>query len=892
MTASISVDSTADDGLERVDLTVRSHPVSVTQRCFDGRTLQERDALLASLDGHLAAAVNGEGRLVFVAGEAGVGKTALTRQFIETAQGVRVLRGTVDSSPTAAPLGPFLEALTADEGEFEPLLEARSRLFPAMRRALATTPTLLVLEDLHWADQATLDLLDHLGRRLEALPALIVCTFRDDEVTGSHPLTLVLGDLASRDGVTRMQVPRLSRPAVSRLALEAGSPLDLDELYRRTGGNAFFVTEVLAAETAEVTPSVRDAALARAARLSLAGRRVLDAAAVIGGAVELELLRSASGQPTDAIDECCDLGMLVGAGSRLKFRHELAREAVQQAVPVASRAGLHAAALAWLTNARIVDHRRMSYHAVAGGDATAVLVHAPKAGDRAAGLGAHREAAEHYRTALRYDYLLEPSPRAELLERLSYECYVTDQLQAAADARLQALELHRSSGDTRKLGVAQRWLSRLSWFLGRGADSEQYALDALATLEPLGPGAELAMAYSYLAQLRMLADRDAEAVRWGRKAIELARALGDREVEAHALNNVGTALWGTGHREEGYALLARSLDLALALDAHEHAARAYTNLGTEALEERRYAEADRHLRAGIAYSQERDLDAWSLYMEAWQARSLAEQGEFDAAQLLADKVLRRPQQSQFSRMQALVIAARIRVWRGEPGADAMLDEALALAEGTGAARRIVPVMLARIEAAWIAGRSLGTELRRAERLSIDNAWDIGELAWWARRADPDTDVPADCAEPFVLMVTGRAHDAATAWARRGSPIWQALALTASDRADDVRDGVEMLRALGADATVHAVLRDLRSQGKAAPRGPRPTSRANPAGLTARELEVLTLLADGLSNADIAGRLYLSDKTVGHHVSAVLRKLGEPTRSRAAAAAQRKGFVPT
>jgi DNA-binding CsgD family transcriptional regulator/tetratricopeptide (TPR) repeat protein len=858
--------------------------------CFHNRVLLERDALLASLEANLVEAVGGNGRLVFVGGEAGVGKTALTGEFARTARGVRVLRGATDSPPVSAPLGPFQEAMAAQVTAIADPLSTRVKVFRAVRSALAETPTLLVLEDLHWADEATLDLLGYLGRRLDTVPALIVATFRDDEVSGSHPLTVVLGDLASRAGVARMHVPRLTLRAVRRLADDAGSHLDVDELYRRTAGNSFYVSEVLASGSASLPPSVRDAALARAARLSPPARRVLDAAAVIGGGVELDLLREVSGQPPDAIDECQERGILVGAGVGLEFRNELARQAIEQALPAAARAGLHAATLAWLNEAGSPDDRRLAHHAEACADAQAVLVHAPKAGDRAARLGAHRDAAGHYRAALRHGDLLAAAERASLLERLSYECYLIDQPQAAADAQAEALLLHRAGDDAVRVGAALRRLSRLSWFLGRNVDSERYAVEALTTLEQFEAGPELAMAYSNLAQLRMLSDDTSEALLWGRKAIELARALGDRAVESHALNNVGAALTGAGQLAEGAAQLGRSLDIALAIDAHEHVARAYTNLGSVYVTHRRFGDADRHLRAGIAYCLGRDLESWRLYMSAWLARSLAEQGRWDAARHAARDVLRHPLVSPITRMPALVVAAQIAIRRGEPGAESAVDEALTLAQPTGETQRIIPVVAARAEAAWTAGRDIAAELAPARDLANGNPWDIGELAWWTRRAGLTGAVPRTCARPFALMLAGRPAEAATAWAAVGSPLWQALALTDSDDATEIRDGVEMLRTLGVEATVQAVLRDLRARGKALPRGPRATSRANPAGLTDRELEVLTLLTAGMSNADIAARLYLSQKTAGHHVSAVLRKLGEPTRSRAVAAAVRRGIV--
>jgi predicted ATPase/DNA-binding CsgD family transcriptional regulator len=855
--------------------------------------LLEREELLDSLAARLAEAAAGTGRLVFVGGEAGAGKTMLIAEFSRVEDSaVRVLRGTADSPTTAAPLGPFLDALADELPRLERLLDDRPRLFPAVRAALAETPTLLVLEDLHWADEATLDLLGYLGRRLDGLPVLILGTFRDDEVGPFHPLTLLLGDLATRPGVARLHVPGLTASAVHRLVVESGSPVNAQALHRRTGGNPFYVTEVLATGDASLPPSVRDATLARAARLATPARRVLEAASVVEGGVELDLLRHVSGQPDAAIDECCELGLLIGGGPQLQFRHELARQAIESSLPAATRAGLHAATLARLRAVGSEDDRRLAHHAIAGGDASAVIVHADRAGDRAARLGAHLEAAEMYRAVLRHAGLLSRTDRARVLERLSYECYLTDQLAAAVDAQVEALELHRAAGDPVRVGVAERWLSRLSWFFGRNADAERYATQALATLEPLGPSVELATAYSNLSQLRMLANNTAEAMSWGRKAIELARRFGDRAVECSALNNVGTALGDGGDIVDGITQLKRSLDIAFTLDAHEHVARAYCNLGSICVKNWRLVEADQQLQAGINYCRERDLDSWRLYMRAWLARSLTHQARWDEAEAVAADVLRQPHLSPITRMATLVATAGIAVRRGTAGASAILDEALDLAGPTGEAQRIAPVVAVRAEAAWTAGRDVAAELVRADGLTYLTGWESGELAWWAQRSGIATAVPTPCAEPFELMLTGRTAEAARTWSDLGSPFWQALALIESDRPANVRQGVELLRAIGALATVDAVLRDLHAAGKPMPRGPRPASRANPAGLTDREFEVLGLLAAGLSNADIAARLYLSEKTASHHVSAVLRKLREPTRSLAVAAARRRGIVPT
>ena len=589
---------------------------------------------------------------------------------------------------------------------------------------------------------------------------------------------------------------------------------------------------------------------------------------------------------------CLDRGVLVSDGDTVGFRHDLARLAVEGSLSAAQRAGAHARALAHLTARGSHDHRWLAHHAAGCGDSAAVLRHAPLAAARAARLGAHREAAEQFRLALQHH---EPPDRqrAALLERLSYECYLTDRLVRARDSLLEALAIYEREGDARSVGTSQRWLSRLSWVLGQNADSERYAAAAVSTLEPLEPGPELAMAYSNMGQLRMLSDDNAAALDWGTKAIVLAREVGDTETEIHALNNVGTTLATAGDLIEGQARLTQSLDLALARDAHEHAARAFTNLGSINIINWSLADADRHLHAGITYCADRDLDTWRLYMTAWLARSLAEQGQYDAAQRHVADVTRRPHVSPITQVSVLPVAGVLAARRGRDGTRE-LDEALAIAVRTGEALRLIPVTAACAEAFWITGRTreLVAAVDRAWPVAVEHPhpWGLGELSWWLRLAGDGRPAIAPLARPFALMLADEHRAAAAAWEALGCPLWSAYALAFSPEMRDAQQCLDILDKLGATAVRHAVLRDRHARGLAVPRGPRTASRANPAGLTAREAEVLQLLADGLSYAEVAERLVLSEKTVGHHVSAVLRKLGEPTRSRAVAAALRLGVV--
>ena len=855
--------------------------------------LVERGQVLATLTGMLAEVANGDGRLVFLGGEAGIGKTTLATALIEAAPAPFVIRrGTCDNLTTAAALGPIVEALPeigADLAVDVPV--DKVRIVQRIRDELADTPSVVLLEDLHWADEATLDALRMLGRRLTGLPALVLVTFRADEVPPDHPLTTLLGDLATSYGVVRMQLPTLSVDGVRALIGEAGSTLDPTELHRETDGNPFFVTEVLAAAEGTVPATVRDAVLARAHRLTAPARRVLAATAVLGRG-ELPLLVDVSGESTDAVDECVLRGMLVYDGEALTFRHELARLAIEQTVTPGELADLHAAALRALRASNRGDDRRLAHHASGCGDRAAVLEHATRAARYAARVGAHREAAAQYRLALRNG---DPDERVrfELVASLSYECYLAGEPDAAHDLRLEAMQLAEQVGDVASVGVNQRWLSRLSWFRGRNDDAERWATRAIATLEPLGESAELAMAYSNFSQLRMLAHEPAMAVEWGERAIAMARAVGAREVEMHALNNVGSAHGVDADPALGEQLLLRSLEMALEDDAHEHAARAYTNLGAQPVAERRYDQAERYLQAGITYCTDRDLDAWRLYMGAWLSRVYLERGRTAAAASRAAEVLRHRNLAAVTRIGASVVAAQVAMRAGRPD-DELLSNALRLAEGIGEMQRLSPVAVARAEAAWLADlpEQIVDEVDRAWPVTIHHPhkWELGELSWWLFVAGVRRETPIDVAEPFAAMLAGEWVAAAELWEQVGSPLWQAHALGRSPDIENARTALDMFDALDVPAVRSAVLRERQAAGLPVPRGPRASSRANAWGLTPREIEILELLTDGLSNAELARQLYLSEKTVGHHVSAILRKLGEPTRSRAVAAARRHGIV--
>ena len=868
------------------------------QPVFDGRVLFERETLLSALRACLSEAGAGHGRLVALSGEAGIGKSSLIRQFIEDSSGVRVLIGVCDGVLPARPMGPLDDVADALGRQFEGWHHGypdRLDLFRGFRSVLGDRLTLLVIEDVHWADQATLDFLRYLGRRLEQLPLLVVLTYRSDAVGANHPLTSVLGDLSSSATTTRLEVPALSATAVAQWVRAARSPINAAALSDRTSGNPFFIGEVLDAGLDAIPVGVRDMLLARASRLTPAGRAILDSAAICGNGAPSALVIEAAAVPAGGLDECLDGGLLVRDGDRLAFRHDLARETFERAVPAATGSVLAARALTWLQRNGSTDDRLLAALAERAGNAAAVLAHAPRAARRAGELGAHVEAVHHLRAAVRHRRALPDEEQADLLDALSYECYLTDRQLAAIESRQLAVDLRLHAGDTRKLGTSLRWMSRISWMLGRTVEAHEWGERAVRALEALPAGRELAMAYSNMSQLSMLAGDADSAAGWGNRAIALATELGADDVLMHAQNNVGTAIGCAGRLAEGRALLEASLDLALRRDEQEHVARAFTNLASIGVSNQSLDAARVHLDAGIAYCTERDLDVWVLSLESEAAVADLASGDWDSSLQRCDRILDNRHGSAVIRVTALWVSGLIGMRRGSPDAAAHLDEAHALATRMEDPQNRVPVTCARAEAAWTLDR-LSTVRAEIDRVrsrvaTCDHGWWIGELAWWSMLSGHRDRPLHSASQPFDLMLGGQWRAAADAWERHGNPFWRAICLTRSDDPADRRVAHALLTALGATATLQAAQREWLRRGVPVPRGPRPVN-GDAQGLTARELEVLELLGEGLRNAEIADRLVLSEKTVAHHVSAVLRKLAVPTRARATTRARQLGILTT
>ncbi|WP_419997961.1 ATP-binding protein [Streptomyces boninensis] len=886
------------------------------------RGILERDREVGQLTVAAREAAAGAGSVALVFGEAGIGKSSLVRALPPALPAdARTLVGQCDDLTTRRPLGPFTDLVGAVGPHLTKALADggdRQRVYDALRTELSAPPhpAVLVVEDVHWADEATLDALRYLVRRMPQLPALLVLTYRDDELGREHPLRHLLGQIPRADRLHRLPLPRLSEAAVRTLG--AGSRLDPAEVYAVTSGNPFFVTEVLAdGQAGGVPPTVVDAVLARLSGLAPATVDALEQLAVVPTALERWLVDALVPGGIQTLAAAEQRGLLVVAPDRAGFRHELIRRALADSLPAARRIALNRVVLTALLEypksascegGGSCDLSRIVHHAAEAGDLDAISRYGPTAAAAASRAGAHREAAAHLALVLRQRGRYEPPELATLLEQYAIECYTLGDSEQAVAAQHEAVALRRELGDHRKLGADLRWLSRIHWWAGDVPLADRAAAEAIAVLEREGDPELLALALSNQAQLHMLGDRHATAIEIGERAVALARELGDAGLLSHALNNVGCARWRSGDAAAGRPVLEESLAVALASGEVEHACRAYVNIVWSLLENLRYADADHFLTAAMDLADQAEHLGFLGYMYAELAMRELAAARWDAAARAAELAvgLHVP-----ARCPALTVLGRIRVRTGRPGGEELLAQAWELAVRTGELQRTGPVAAGLAEAAAL--RDDHEAVVAAARPVYEQARRLGvahlraELGYWLRVAEAPTGSPrAPVAtagqpvggsaggrpHPYDLQAAGRWREAAAAWQDAGCPYERAAALAESPLPEDRFAALAQLDALGARPLARVVRAGLKAEGvRHIPRGPAPATRRNAAGLTGRQLEVTRLLARGLTNAEIAARLVLSVRTVDHHVAAVLEKLGAPTRRDVLARAADLGLLP-
>jgi DNA-binding CsgD family transcriptional regulator/tetratricopeptide (TPR) repeat protein len=622
---------------------------------------------------------------------------------------------------------------------------------------------------------------------------------------------------------------------------------------------------------------VATAVLGRASRLDEDERRLVELVSVVPNRVPASLLDAVMPDWPAAAEEPERRGLLDVDERYVRFRHELARHAIRSSIPIARRRQLHASILEALLAAD-ADPADVVHHAEAAGAEDVVAEHALVAARRAAALSSNREAYSHYRRAAHFVDRLPVPEQAAVEEELAAAAYAVGRLEDAFPASERAIALYRELGDEAAVGRCKRALSRFHWYAGDGDCANRSALEAVAILEPLGESRELAQAYSAVSQLAMLSEDTAGALEWGERALELATRLGDDSARVHVLVNIGSARIDVDSGVAPALLEAHAIADEVG-DRHE-AARALANLAYATLAWVRPAEALGYAEQAFDYSRDHEVHTLVSYCATMIAWLRLRAGEWEEAERATHREIAAC--GTVLQLLAKTVLTELAVRRGDADAGERLADIAAQAERTGEIQRRAPVLELTVERALTTGAPLPRAELEAALAEIRGqgcppGWAGLRLEAWAPVAGIDGRPDERMSAPHAAMVRRDWRGAADAYGEVGWTYDRALMLLLLDDEEALAESLEIARGLGAEPLTRRAAERLRERGLRVPAGPREATRANPAGLTARQLEVLALMAEGLTNTEIAERLVVSPRTAEHHVAAVLRKLGAPTR---------------
>jgi DNA-binding CsgD family transcriptional regulator/tetratricopeptide (TPR) repeat protein len=844
--------------------------------------LVEREEQLTSLQRVISGSAE-EGHVVLVSGEAGYGKTSLLNVFFDGLDHrFTILSAACEPVGIPAPFAPLYDLL--DKLPTDLVTDIRSSagrpaIYAGVLDVLKNDRVVLVVDDAHWADEATLGLVRYLGRRIGTTGSVLIVTYRSEEVDLTPTLRLVIADLGPT--ALRIDLPPLSLEGVS--AMTRGLDLDPEQVHAATLGNPFFVDEVVRHPALRVPPTVQNAVLVNAAQLSEKARELLYMVALSPDGIDLDLLISSGPDAEVYVDTALRRLLLATSGDRVACRHDLIRESLLQAMPPLLARTLHQHLLEDLEGraADSVDTARLAYHAVGTGDAVKAVEYSLRAAEDARALGAHRQAAFHFSNALTFAEAMDSVTLDRVLLEAAMEHCVINAFETAVDLATRRIDL---ATDPVALARARAWVS---YFLSRLNDLEGCGREALFAIEVLRsePATEeLAVGLAVIAWWELVEGRYDEAIRYGDEAVTVAQAVNFPQMEVHAAVTAGIARFFV-RDPAGRSQIEAAVRLGQEQNLGEFAARAMNDLGLLSLRRGRPVQALEDFERLVEYTQARELDAWYIAAIATRAMLRVMHGRWDQADLDLEVVVGQRTCRQ-TEIETLNTAAVLRARRGDPGAADLVEEALCSVEGFDDHEATVISCALAMEGAWIGLIPLEeAEFRyramlRSPVLPADNSG-RGLLGYWASRLGlepPEGRIPG----PAGMEWEGRVAEASQWWEERGYPIEAAVtrAMIPDANLEAVFSG---LSGLGADGVIRGLRRELQRRGVARiPRGQRQTTRQNPSGLTERQAEVLSLMVSGLSNAAIAEKLFISEKTASHHVSAVLAKLNVSSRLQAVA----------
>lgn len=852
--------------------------------------LIERAGFLASLQTKFDNVARGEGHCVLIGGEAGIGKTSLIRTFCNSKKNdCKIYQGSCDALFTPRPLAPFYDIVWQMDGEpweNKVNITDRSRLFAGFLHKLENQKQtiIIVFEDIHWADEATLDFIKFFSRRITQFHCLFILTYRDNEIHSSHPLRNVLGQLTP-DFFTRLQLTSLSRKAVEKLAEDKG--WSGEDVYSISGGNPFYVTEILANYSLGIPDNIKDSILSVYNRMDEKAKYIWQILSVLPSAFEIKYLEKMAPSYATVIEHYLDLKILILDKGLISFKHELYRRTIESSLSPFVRIALNKKILHLFHESFETNHEieRIVHHAKNANEYDIIVRYAPLAARQAAALGAHIEACKLYLSAIEYYQGADKNVLIQFYDWYAYECYLTNQIRDAIIYTGKLLNLLKEKNDIEKIGNCMRFLSRLWWLDGNRKKAENFAEQAIEELKSSPSSAIKAMAYSNMSQLKMLFDQIEECIEWGEKAVVIARELGDEETLSHALNNVGAVrMLIQSSEQEGIELLQQSLEIALKNSYHDHAGRAYTNLANIGVRTKKYLFAKKILDEGLKYCEDRDLDSWKSSMLSFKARLHFDTGNWKEAYNISDILLKNENQPTAVTVIALVIIASIKMRTSDSDVLPLLLEAETKAFETMEIQRIILSIVALLEYEWLTGKTFikKDDIDRAIGMigrSI-NIIENNEFAFWLLKARKQILPLNDSYEGYNVSSIRKAQQAAALWKKVGCPYAQAVTIFEGN-VEDKRQAIKIIHELGASVVYEKMKSEMRASGiRGIPRGIRKSTQANPANLTDRELDVLQLLREGLQNKEIGARLFISPRTVSHHMSSIFFKLDVKSRTKA------------
>ncbi|HEY6747809.1 MAG TPA: AAA family ATPase [Mycobacteriales bacterium] len=783
-------------------------------RTLDRAGLVERDAELGALETAVRAALRDRrGVVVLVSGEAGAGKSTLVRALLDRLRDeVTAVAGGCDDLLAPRSLGPFRDMAEDDPALARALAGRTDEALPALLQVIAGRPSVVVVEDVHWADDATLDAVRYLARRMAAVPAALVLTFRDTGVDADHPLRQVLGSL-SGPGVLRLALAPLSVAAVRRLG--AGSQQEAVEIHRVTEGNPFFVTEVLAAGPgAGVPATVRDAVLARLGRLPQAVRTLLERLSVVPTRAERWLAETLAGGDPEVLVAAERSGMILGGVGSVSFRHELARRAIESSLVAGERMRANRQVLDALLARAGEDPVRLVHHAERSGQVEVLLEYGPRVAREAARSGAHRQATDVLGVLLEHRDRLAAGEVADLTTRRAYSFYAVNDFDAALGCAQSAVAAAEEAADPALLADALLVLARVALFACGPARSRAAAERAVRVLVPVRDEArlaeafvELARAHSNLATVAVVAEPSGQEEANAERALAIGERLGRPDICWRALCYRGDARVARGDLH-GYEDLRRAVALTDADHSVDQRVRSYVNAAGAAYRGGRLDDAEALVAAGLRAAADGEFVAGQYRLRLTGAAVRACRGDWDAAIEDLRALLSGPGEPGVMAALARSLLARLLARRGDPAAREVLTAAAQEWAGADDSAVAGPLAVAEVELGWLDGSlgSLSGSARRAldlaarsEHLSVQ-----AELCVYLRRAGVEVMGPANAPGPWAPTLAGRWAEAVARWAALGERYEQAVVLATAPDSGAREQGTALLRQLGARGTLQAV----------------------------------------------------------------------------------------